>query len=157
MTMTNFVIVIVIVIVQAKRETYLAAKKEKKSANTRISEAVTYSERQKRPAEKEAERKEKGNRVESCLRILRQLSHARVMFAVIVKKEKGKQSEEMVIVVSKKVSPKATERNRVKRRIRAILAERCKEARGAYKVIVKPEAKNLTFKELRQEIEKQLS
>lgn len=63
--MTKFVIVIVIVIVHAKREAYLSAEKKEKSANTRISEAVTYSGRKKRPAEKEAKREEKDNRVEN--------------------------------------------------------------------------------------------
>ncbi|MDP2704583.1 MAG: ribonuclease P protein component [bacterium] len=79
------------------------------------------------------------------------------MPAVIIKKEKEQTDKKIVIVVSKKVSPKATERNRLKRRIRAILAERCKETKDAYKVIVKPEAKKLSFDELKQEIEKQLS
>lgn len=79
------------------------------------------------------------------------------MPAVVVKKEKRQTGKGVTVVVSKKVSPKATERNRLKRRIRAILAEHGKETEGAYKVIVNPEAKNLTFKELKKEVEVQLA
>ena len=79
------------------------------------------------------------------------------MPAVIIKKEKGRAAKRLVIVIGKKVSPKATERNRLKRRIRAILTEHCKKTKDAYKVIVKPEAKNLSFEELKREVEIQLA
>lgn len=79
------------------------------------------------------------------------------MPAVVVKKEKRQVGKGVMVVVSKKVSPKATERNRVKRRIKAILAGHHEETGAVYKVIVKPEAKNLTFKELKKQIEQQLS
>ncbi|MAF79966.1 hypothetical protein CL629_02715 [bacterium] len=79
------------------------------------------------------------------------------MPAIIVKKGKGAAKERPAIVVGKRVFAKAVERNRIRRRIRVIIGQRIQKNRERYTIIVGPEAKALTFEELRQEIEKQLS
>lgn len=79
------------------------------------------------------------------------------MPAIIIKKERGKTGKKPMIMVGKKVSPKATERNRLKRRIKAIFAGHREETGAAYKVIINPEAKKLSFEELKREVEIQLA
>ena len=61
----------------------------------------------------------------------------------------------LIIVVSAKVSKKATERNKLKRRIRNIMRYYLTGDR-AYKIITRPEAMKLNFQELKEEMEKQI-
>ena len=80
------------------------------------------------------------------------------MTRLIIKKRKPKPSKRSLIVtVSTKVAKNATERNRIKRRIRAIMAPIIKRTGTAYTIIAKPEAKAATFEELKTEIEEKLS
>lgn len=72
---------------------------------------------------------------------------------IIIKNQKGLEKD--IIVVSKKYSRKAVERNKVKRRVREILRELNTDKR--YKIILKPSAKNLSYQELKEEINKTIN
>lgn len=77
---------------------------------------------------------------------------------VIVKeKPSGSQDKELIIVAGTKVSKKATDRNLIKRRIRSIFRELTKKGNKEYTVIVRSNALNLDFKQLKQEIKKQIN
>ena len=75
--------------------------------------------------------------------------------SVNVKKIRGKK-DKSVIIVSTKVSKKATERNKIKRRIREIIRDRSQKTGQNYKIYVNPSAKNLSYQELEKEIKKQI-
>ncbi|MEK7479274.1 MAG: ribonuclease P protein component [Patescibacteria group bacterium] len=76
------------------------------------------------------------------------------MKAVTVKTQK-ETGRPLTVIVGLKVSPKATERNKIKRRVRAIMQIHKKENKE-YVVIVHPEAKSLSFQELKDQIARQL-
>ncbi len=59
----------------------------------------------------------------------------------------------IIVSVSKKVSKKAVERNRVKRRVRACMRTLSKKlAPGSYLIIAKPNSKDVKGKELENEL-----
>ncbi len=72
---------------------------------------------------------------------------------VIIKKQEGLEKD--IIVVSKEYSKKAVERNKTKRRIREIIRELNKGKK--YKIILKPSAKDLSYQELKKEINKTIN
>ncbi len=74
---------------------------------------------------------------------------------VSVKKILNSVPPRSVIVVSKKVAPKASDRNFVRRRIRSIV--RPLERKGSrFFVVAKPGVFGLSFKELQKEVESQI-
>lgn len=79
------------------------------------------------------------------------------MSSLVIKKRatSGPQKEQIVVLVGKNVSKKATQRNLLKRRIKAIMRSIIKGAGkdNEFLIVVKPEARQLTFKELKEEIE----
>lgn len=74
---------------------------------------------------------------------------------ISVKRTTGKGLSRPVIVISKKVSKKATGRNLLRRRIRAIVRPFAAE-NSSFFIIAKPGALDLSFKELQNEIESQI-
>jgi ribonuclease P protein component len=77
------------------------------------------------------------------------------MPALTVKKSSiGRQKKSIMVIVGAKVSKKATERNLLKRRIRAIMKPIIEREKKEYTVIAHPEATKLTFQELKTELEK---
>lgn len=77
------------------------------------------------------------------------------MSSVVVKvRSKGSQKKQLIIVVGKNVSKKATQRNLLKRRMRAIMQPVLKESSKDYTIIIRPEALNLSYQELRKEVTK---
>ncbi|MDP3724969.1 MAG: ribonuclease P protein component [Nanoarchaeota archaeon] len=76
--------------------------------------------------------------------------------AVTIKIQKKETGRRLTVVVGTKVSKKATERNKIRRRVRAIMRDKKKDEGKEYVVIAHPGAKTLSFQELKNEIEKQL-
>ncbi|MDO8557125.1 MAG: ribonuclease P protein component [Candidatus Jorgensenbacteria bacterium] len=73
--------------------------------------------------------------------------------AVLVKKfRKGFQKKPLFIIAGTSVSKKATDRNRIRRRIRVIMTPIMKEQRNDYAIIVKRGALALSYKNLKEEI-----
>jgi len=84
--------------------------------------------------------------------------YERHMKALVIKTHRhGTQKKPLMVTVGLKVSKKATERNLIKRRIRAIITPIAQETGKEYTIIAKPEAKEATFGELTKEIEKKIS
>jgi len=75
------------------------------------------------------------------------------MKAITVKNQKNTERK-LTIVVGTNVSKKAVERNKIRRRVRAIMQKEDKAKQ--YVIIVHPGAKNLLFQELKNQIERQL-
>ena len=75
---------------------------------------------------------------------------------VVRKTPKGFRRRPLFITVSKAVSKKATERNKIKRRIRAIMREITGKNVYDISVIAKKELVKASFGELKKEIEKEL-
>ncbi|MCL4399725.1 ribonuclease P protein component [Patescibacteria group bacterium] len=75
------------------------------------------------------------------------------MFVFVKKKKEGGKS---IIAVGKSVSKKATERNLIKRRIRAVLRS-AKNSPASLFVVAKPGVLSLNFNELKKEIENQIN
>lgn len=74
---------------------------------------------------------------------------------VSVKKNSNGGSRKSVIVVSKKVAPKASDRNLMRRRIRSVIHPF--EGKGSrFFVVAKPGVFGLSFKELQKEVESQI-
>jgi ribonuclease P protein component len=74
----------------------------------------------------------------------------------VFKKNKTHKIDRFTVVVLKKVSPQATERNKIKRRIRAVLKTTQKTQKNGARdgvLITKPKSSKLSFKALKQEIE----
>jgi len=78
------------------------------------------------------------------------------MSLVVKTKPRNSQKEPLVIVVGTRVSKKATTRNLLKRRIRAIMRPVMKNRINDYVIIVKPETTKLTYLELKEEIESKI-
>lgn len=79
-------------------------------------------------------------------------------FVVLKKKPSGSQKKPLFIVVKKTEYKKATERNLIKRRVRAITKPFLgKERKYDYCVIVKSGANVVSFQELKKEILRQLN
>ena len=76
------------------------------------------------------------------------------MKAITVKNQKNTERK-LTIVVGTNVSKKAVERNKIRRRVRAIMQKEARKEKR-YVVIAHPEAKNLLFQELKNQIERQL-
>jgi len=75
------------------------------------------------------------------------------MAAVFVKmRSRGFQKKPLIVSVSAKIIKKATERNFLKRRIRAIMRPIIKKTKTDYMIIVKKEAMDTAFSELEREI-----
>ena len=73
---------------------------------------------------------------------------------VIIKKySKGFQKKPLFVIVGKSVLKKSTDRNLVKRRIRAIMAKFIKEGRNDYAVIIKKGVLEKKYGELKENIE----
>lgn len=73
--------------------------------------------------------------------------------AVVIKKfPKGFQKKPLLVVVGTSVSKKATERNLVKRRIRAIMRKILKESPKEFTVIAKKGAASISYGDLEEEI-----
>jgi ribonuclease P protein component len=71
----------------------------------------------------------------------------------IVFVKKTKNNTKPVIVVSKKASPKAVERNKIKRKIREIIKKYPSEKLQGYKIIVAtPQSLDLSYQQLEEEI-----
>ncbi len=71
-------------------------------------------------------------------------------------KQAGTQKKPLVIAIGKKISKKATERNLLKRRIKAIMQPIIKGSGHDFIITVKPEAINLTYRELKKELERKV-
>ncbi len=74
---------------------------------------------------------------------------------ISVKRTTGKSPSRPVIVVSKKIAKKATDRNLLRRRIRAIVRPFA-AGNSSFFIIAKPGVLDLSFKELQNEIESQI-
>jgi ribonuclease P protein component len=73
--------------------------------------------------------------------------------AVLVKKfRKGFQKKPLFIITGTSVSKRAVDRNRIRRRIRAIMAPVMKEQQNDYAIIVKRGALALSYQNLKEEI-----
>ncbi len=77
------------------------------------------------------------------------------MYLEVKIKPKKSLKKPIMIIIFKNYSKKAVERNLIKRRIRAILRPFIKE--NDFLVLVKPEAKQLNFLQLKEEILRQIS
>ena len=75
---------------------------------------------------------------------------------VIKTNPRGPQRKPLVVVIGTRVSKKATERNLLRRRIKAIMQPIVRKLERDFVVIVKPGAERLTYQELKNEIEKKL-
>lgn len=73
------------------------------------------------------------------------------MSSFVVKKD-PKNSEGFKIILGKSVARKATERNLLKRRIRAVLRSAISAAEHGFVIIVRPGAKSLTFRQVKEEL-----
>jgi len=73
-------------------------------------------------------------------------------------KRNGLQVSRFTVIVGTKVSKKAVERNRIRRKIRALLEKKIEEIKPGYDVamIVRTKAKNSSKEELEKEINKLL-
>lgn len=74
----------------------------------------------------------------------------------IIVQKRGGGFENHLIIVNKKYSKKAVERNKIKKRIREILKELVKNNKEKYKLIVKKELKSFSYQELKEEISKKI-
>ncbi len=74
------------------------------------------------------------------------------MFFLIKKKPRGFQKKPLMINISSKVAKKATVRNLIKRRIKAILQPIVKKSNWDYLIIVQPPVVNLSFAEMKEEL-----
>jgi len=84
------------------------------------------------------------------------------MGVLIIKKKpkisNSKKTKSLLINVSSRVSKKATVRNLLKRRIRAIVRPILKiDNQNTYLIIVKPEAVKLSYQDLKDEILKKIA
>ncbi len=76
------------------------------------------------------------------------------MKAVTVKSQKRGVGKRNTVIVGLGVSNKAVERNKIRRRIRAIMQKNADSGKN-YVIIAHPAAKTISFQELQKEIEKQ--
>jgi ribonuclease P protein component len=74
------------------------------------------------------------------------------MPAVIIKSGTSNSSQKPLIVVGKGVSKKATERNLLKRRVRAVLRAHTGKNNPNPVIILRKEALKMSFKDLQKEI-----
>lgn len=80
------------------------------------------------------------------------------MSAVFVRiRRRGFQKKPLIILVSSKIFKKATERNRLKRRVKAIMRPHMKGEKQNYKIVLTGEAAKISFAELKKEITAQAS
>ncbi|OGG40221.1 hypothetical protein A3A21_02500 [Candidatus Jorgensenbacteria bacterium RIFCSPLOWO2_01_FULL_45_25b] len=71
--------------------------------------------------------------------------------ALLIKRRRtGEGAPPLFIVVGKKIFPKATARNLIKRRLRAIMRPVLQERKEAFTIIVQKEAKEMSFQELKE-------
>ncbi|MEX1014482.1 MAG: ribonuclease P protein component [Candidatus Paceibacterota bacterium] len=75
---------------------------------------------------------------------------------VVKKYKKNSQAKPLIIIISRKVSKKATERNLLKRRIKDIIKTLKNKINGDLRIITKPGAEKLNFRELKEEITKKI-
>jgi ribonuclease P protein component len=85
----------------------------------------------------------------------REESDSRYNVLISVKKILSGNSQKSVIVISKKVAPKASDRNLVRRRIRSIIHP-FEDKKSRFFIVAKPGASGLSFKELQREVESQI-
>ena len=126
-------------------EQNISTKKEKKSTDTRIFEAIEDARREKCVEKKESARKKEALGI--------------AMNPVIVKKRKsGLQKKPLFIVIRTADVRGASKRNLLKRRIRTIvrLWLKNKKSINDYTVIVKKGGDVLSFEEIKKNIESQL-
>jgi len=69
---------------------------------------------------------------------------------------RGNKKKSVTVIVGKSVAKKAVERNRLKRRIRAIVHPLVKKSAKNYVIIAQPGSAKASFNELREEILKKL-
>lgn len=80
------------------------------------------------------------------------------MATVFVKmRPRGFQKKPLIVSVSAKIIKKATERNLLKRRIRAIMRPVIKQTKTDYMIIVRKEVMGTVFSELEREITAQIN
>src|SRR3989344_2002038 len=131
----------------------MAAKKTETGENTRIFKAFKVPRGAKRVKTPEEKGPKAARGVAKEPRTKKVLCPLFVyMRAITLKIQRDKNERPLTIIVGLNVSKKAVERNKVRRRIRAIM--RNKE--GKYVIIVHPGATTISFQELKQQIEKQL-
>jgi ribonuclease P protein component len=70
---------------------------------------------------------------------------------------RGNKKKSVTVIVGKSVAKKAVERNRLKRRIRAIFRPLAKESGKNYVIIAQPGSAEASFAELKEEILKKLT
>lgn len=71
----------------------------------------------------------------------------------MLKIKENKETKKNLVIVSKKIFKKATERNLLKRRIRSILYDVSKKTKKYFLVIVlSPEIKKIKFAELKEKV-----
>lgn len=117
----------------------VSTKQEKEKENARIPRAKTNPRGEKcTPATASAGEKKTFGVTTTRFFIVRRVRSAKKPF---------------FISVSKNVAKKATERNRLKRRVRTIF-EKSSTTGGSYCVIVKPAARMVSFEELRRDLPK---
>ena len=66
---------------------------------------------------------------------------------------RGEGKRPLTVVVSTKVSKRATERNRIKRQIKEIMRSRIKKDIHDYTIIIRPAARGLSYSELSRCVE----
>jgi len=69
-----------------------------------------------------------------------------------VVKQGPRGSKGFTLVLGKAVAKRATERNLLKRRIRAVLRPIVGDARSGFVIIVRPGANHLTFEQIKEEL-----
>ena len=74
-----------------------------------------------------------------------------------IKPASSAQKKPVMIVVGANIAKKATERNLIRRRIRAIITPIAKTRKKSFVVIAGPESKKASFCDLKSEIERQLT
>lgn len=119
----------------------LSTKEKEKSANSWFLKKKAHAGRKSDFAKKAPERKKK----------IGGLNAVNQNLLTIKKKTRGFQKKPLIIIVNKKVSKRAVDRNLLKRRVKAIM-RRFLESGGDYTIIIKPEALSLSFTELKEEI-----
>mgnify|MGYP001569757848 CR=1 FL=1 len=76
---------------------------------------------------------------------------------LFIKPAPDTQKKPVIVIVGSTVAKKATDRNLIRRRVRAIITPIAKARKKSFVAIAKPEAKKASFYDLKSEIDKQLT
>ena len=76
---------------------------------------------------------------------------------LFIKPAPNAQKKPVIVIVGSSVAKKATDRNLIRRRVRAIITPIAKAQKKSFVAIAKPEVKKALFRDLKLEIEKKLA